>query len=164
MLIVFYIRHIHLVIYFYSYLPYYNFFFAGGHLPPGLATGHVPGYPKPLAQPLVSELTSALDRDFKSHSESMQKLEDAVNTGRKMMVVHTITLAVIFASLLGLVSYIRQRRRVDNDERHVMPDVEDADSTVVNELKMSSLAKQSEIGLFPVDWSTLKNVKLAWNN
>jgi len=89
-----------------------------------------------------------------------------MSTGRKVIVVHTIAIVVIFVLLLGVVSYVRQRRRTGG---HVIVE-ENKTEFAVDELKTIStgaskmgLADKSGNGLFPVDWSYLKDVTRSWN-
>ena len=137
-------------------------------MPPGVAGAPVNS--KPLAMPLSSRLNSVLDFDMENHSKSLHSLQEAVSTGRKVVVVHTIAIAVIFALLLGIVSYVRQRRRTIHS--NVIRDTNAEMAGVVDEpLKTISTAANTttrhndkrENGIFPVDWSHLKDIKLTWN-
>jgi hypothetical protein len=99
----------------------------------------------------------------------MQNLQDAVSTGRKVLVIHTIALAVVFASLLGVVSYVRQRRRTIYGRCNAAVETSASESSC-DDLKIAPIdihvtksSNEHTNGLFPVDWSELKDVKLGWN-
>ena len=70
----------------------------------------------PLPAAVSSRLQSALsdhpDQQAQQHKEAMMRdLEQAIYTGRRFIIGHTIALAVIFVSLVGLMLYTRRRWR-----------------------------------------------------
>jgi len=68
----------------------------------------------PLPAAVSSRLQSALqsDRREQQHKEAMLRdLEQTVSTGRRFIIGHTVALAGIFVSLVGLMLYTRGRWR-----------------------------------------------------
>lgn len=76
----------------------------------------------PLPVAVSSRLQSALS-DQQPHQEAlMRDLEQTVSTGRRFIIGHTIALAGIFISLVGLMFYTRRRWRQKQLESDMVSD------------------------------------------